>query len=172
MVILCRVELLDLNNFCDDWVDEMVLMSFDLSFCCSLLLEIGIHYSWSILCALVMPLPVQSRWIMNLEEYFKQPILANLLRVIPDLDYFSVSWLSRADVFIRGILSCATSIPRQDFPNTSHMPVDWVNAPEAATTNNESFSWLFHFKSRLLRRFLIFSWQFFSHCTFKFGFFN
>ena len=49
----------------------------------------------TIACSSVVPLPVQSSRIMNLEEEFQQLSITDLLRIEHDFDRFSVSSMIR-----------------------------------------------------------------------------
>ena len=72
----------------------------------------------SILSATVISLLIKSSRVVSKPEYFHQLFVSNYFWVVVDLKNFSMSSLTSADVFIRGVVSLPVGVATNNQLNT------------------------------------------------------
>src|SRR4051812_14850772 len=86
----------------------------------------------TILCADVVALSVFRSWVVNGEEHFKNFAEGREFGIEPDLDYFGMSGIASANLFVRGVGDMPAHIAGHDGINPVHFPVNGFETPEAA----------------------------------------
>src|SRR5687768_12759662 len=94
----------------------------------------------TILRADVATLPIERGWVVDGEEDVEKIAVRDRTRVEGDLDDLGMSGSAGAHPLVRRVHRCAACITRLDLLDAAQVPIDRVQAPEAAASERRDFA--------------------------------
>lgn len=141
VVILCRPELLERNNFRHyrPRPDASALQLHLITLRQLLLLLIVIKDDGSVLCPDIVSLPVPRSGIVSLPKDFQKLIISNLFGIVGDLTNLCMPGCTTTDLLVGGMLHMAARVSGDNLLNSCQPMKDSLDAPETTGPERRLF---------------------------------